>query len=104
MGIRRTTTLVRGLATALAVCIALLPARRAFPAPGDIFTQPAPVIGSDPPKAADLATGDVSVATSTGAATYSYPIRVPPGRNGVAPKLLASTSAEGQVALSGRAG
>ena len=63
-------------------------------APGDIFTIPAPILGADPPKGAELGVGDVSVATKTGAASYSYPIKVPPGRNGMAPQLALSYSSQ----------
>jgi hypothetical protein len=61
-------------------------------APGDIFSIPAPVIGSDPPKASDITGGDASVSTQTGALQYSYPIRVPPSRNGMAPLALSYSS------------
>jgi RHS repeat-associated protein len=48
--------------------------------PGDVFEAPVPVLGADPPKERDLADGDASVSTQTGAFTYSYPVVVPPGR------------------------
>jgi hypothetical protein len=54
----------------------------------------APAIGSDPPKAADVRTGDASVSTQTGALQYSYPIKVPPGRHGVAPSLALTYSSQ----------
>ncbi len=86
----------RGIAATLAVLVVftIKPARSA---PGDIFTQAAPVIGTDPPKAADLKTGDASVSTQTGALEFSYPIGVPPGRNGMAPKISLAYSSQGAI-------
>jgi hypothetical protein len=71
--------------------------RPAMGKPADIFAQPAPVIGSDPPQSRDLPDGDVSVATQTGSLNYSYPVKLPPGRNGMAPSL--SELREPRIAL-----
>jgi hypothetical protein len=79
---------------AVMIVISVLQFRPATGAPGDIFTIAAPTIGSDPPKAADVKDGDVSVATTTGALQYAYPIQVPPGRNGMAPDLALSYSSQ----------
>lgn len=92
---RRASTL-RSLVAVCAVASVLRfgPARGA---PGDIFTIAAPVIGADPPKSAELQPGDASVATASGALNYSYPIRVPPGRNGAAPHLALAYSSQAPV-------
>lgn len=88
----------RSWRSACARCFALLmsvsvvfESRPVFGEPADIFALPAPTIGAAPPKAADIKTGDASVSTQTGAAQYSYPIRVPPGRGSSATPQLALT-------------
>jgi hypothetical protein len=82
---------------ALVAIITVVQVRPAIGAPSDIFSSPAPVIGSDPQKATDLKAGDTSVSTQTGALTYSYPIRVPPGRNGMAAQLALSYSSQAPI-------
>jgi RHS repeat-associated protein len=64
--------------------------------PGDVFEAPVPVLGADPPKERDLADGDASVSTQTGALTYSYPIAVPPGRL-VEPSLALTYTSSGAL-------
>lgn len=64
--------------------------------PGDIFQLGAPVIGSGPPKGEDIKVGDTSV-SATGAFQYSYPIAVPPGRNGMQPSLALTYSSQAPI-------
>jgi hypothetical protein len=63
-------------------------------APADITQVAAPMVGTDPPKARDVAAGDASVSTQNGTLSYSYPIVVPPGRGGAAPQLALSYSSQ----------
>lgn len=89
--------LTRSLAAFLAVLMVLpaaqvLNVKSAWAAPADIFSSPAPVIGSDPPKSRDIKAGDATVSTQTGALSWSYSVAVPPGRNGMAPALALSYS------------
>src|SRR5688572_2449748 len=87
----------RHAARLLAAAMALTLVPRAIGAPGDITQIAAPMLGADPPKAQDIADGDVSVATQTGALNYSYPIRVPPGRADMVPQLSLSYSSQAAI-------
>ena len=86
--------LARGVA-ALLVVTTVLHLTPASAEVGDIFSVPAPVIGSDPPKSADIKDGDTNVASQTGALNCSYPIAVPPGH--LQPHLALTYSSQAPV-------
>lgn len=75
----------------------LTPPRRANAEPGDVFVVAAPAVTQDPPKAADISVGDASVSSQTGALNYSYALKVPPGRNGMAPSLRLAYSSQSPI-------
>jgi hypothetical protein len=85
----------RALASAMALVsvVSVSPVRGD---PGDIFTMAAPAVGSAQPAAADLHAGDTSV-SATGAFQYGYPIRLPPGRNGVQPSVSLTYSSQAGI-------
>lgn len=86
--------LSRGVAALLATAVVFTTSRSAMSAPADAFSSPAPVIGSDPPKAAELRAGEAGVSTQTGAAQYSFPVTLPPGRGGMVPHVSLAYSSQ----------
>jgi hypothetical protein len=89
------TARVLALGMALDALVAVRNPARA--APADIFDIGAPIIGAEPPKAADIQAGDTSVSSQTGALEYSYPIQVPPGRQGMQPHMALSYSSQAPI-------
>lgn len=87
----------RVAAQLLAMLLVLSLVRPGRGAPGDVFSIPAPMLGSDPPAGATLRDGDASVSTQTGAFQYSYPITVPPGRLGNQPSLALGYSSQAPI-------
>lgn len=83
----RSVARVAALGGPTAVLLMLIAARSTFAYPGDVFASAAPVRGPSVAANTDIPSGTYSVSTATGAAQYSVAVPVPPGRNGVAPKL-----------------
>ena len=88
------TAMTRGCAALMATVAVFSTATTAMSAPADVFSSPAPVAGSDPPKAAELRAGEAAVSTQTGAMQYSYPISLPPGRGGMVPSVSLNYSSQ----------
>jgi hypothetical protein len=94
--VRRARSLKLRLLLSMAA-VAICSVRPADGSPGDIFSVGAPVVGAEAPKAVALQEGDTSVSGQTGAYQYSYPIKVPPGRNSMQPGLALSYSSQGSI-------
>src|SRR5205807_6160484 len=62
--------------------------------PADPFVGASPTFDKPPPVGIKFNAGDWGVAEQQGAATYTYPVTVPPGRNGMAPQLALRYSSQ----------
>jgi RHS repeat-associated protein len=81
---------IRLVAAALLALYLLSGAVAAYAAPGepgDPFTGSAPAFDATPAEPGGASQGDWGVAEQRGAATYTFPIVVPPGRGDMAPAL-----------------
>jgi RHS repeat-associated protein len=81
-----------GVAIGLVAALASI----ALASPGDPFTVALPGRDTSPPEGL-TATGAADVSAQQGAATYAYPIAVPPGRGGMTPHLSLSYSSSGAL-------
>ncbi len=64
------------------LCIMITFTNISYAAPDDgIFAENAPELDSTTPEPSKLELGNYDVSEKTGAATYTFPINVPPGRN-----------------------
>jgi RHS repeat-associated protein len=74
--------------------LALCATRTSSAYPADVFTAGSPLKGPAVHPRVEVPMGSWAVSPQTGAATYSFGIPVPPGRNGMAPQLALSYSSQ----------
>lgn len=91
---RRRGVAVRSLALGMALC-SLVSWRPAAGSPGEIFETAAPAVQDTPQQAASITPDSAGVSSQTGALTYSFPIKVPPGR--VQPSLSLDYSSQAPI-------
>ena len=82
---------LREILTVLVAALALVcinaPLSRAYAAATDPFSDASPSFDKTPQDPTNYNTGEWGVAEQRGAATYTFPIGLPKGRNGMAPSL-----------------
>src|SRR5437868_622272 len=95
---RRHSLIARSLALVLAAAtIVTMGTPSAIASPGDIFQSAAPAATDAAPAATPLQDGDVSVAAQTGALTWSFPIKSPPGHSGMEPHVSLNYSSQAPI-------
>jgi RHS repeat-associated protein len=87
----------RSRAVAGSIALTLVWSATAAGAPTDVFNGAAPSLDGRAPDATKIDGGDWGIADQTGAATYTVPLAVPPGRRGMQPSLALRYSSQGAL-------